>query len=148
MWSFRMRCVFSGVLYCSTTAPSEHTFPPSPEKELWGCVHQLLCSVPTDVTERTAGENNLAAHEEKRNECGFFLSLLSRCFEIHFRSGLQKLRYQKPIYFRYSLGRVEKLLSVHFHWAELDDFPSIKSCSVSVIIQCSPSHLLGVQCQC
>lgn len=121
---------------------------PHQRKSSEAVLHQLLCSVPTDVTERTAGENNLAAHEEKRNECVFFLSLLSRCFEIHFRSGLQKLRYQKPIYFRYSLGRVEKLLSVHFHWAELDDFPSIKSCSVSVIIQCSPSHLLGVQCQC
>lgn len=73
----------------------------------------------------------------------FFLSFLSYCFKINFGSDLQKLRYQKHMYFRSHLRRVGKLLSVHFHSGELCSFPDIKSLNVLITTESDPSHLLG-----
>lgn len=107
----------------------EHTFPP-PIKISEAVLYQLVCSVPTDMTERTAGENSLTVQE--KGKCFFFLffcsffSLLYHCFKINFRSDLQKLRYQKHMYFRYCLGRVRQFLFVHFHWGK--QFPQNKTC--------------------
>lgn len=72
-----------------------------------------------------------------------FLSLLSPCFKINFGSDLQKLRYQKHMYFRFHLRRAGKLLSVHFHSGEICNFPNIKSLNVLITTESGPSHLLA-----
>lgn len=125
----RMKCIFSGVLYFSTTA-AVWTYFPTPNKDLWSCV------IPAGV---------LSAHWHDRENCWWkqldcarerkvffflffcsFFSLLYHCFKINFRSDLQKLRYQKHMYFRYCLGRVRQFLFVHFHWGK--QFPQNKTC--------------------
>lgn len=113
---------FSGALYFSTTAAVWTYFPtPNRERSLKLCYTSWCAQCPLTWQRELLVKTAWLCKRKKS-----VLFLLYHCFKMNFRSDLQKLRYQKHMYFRYCLSRVRQFLFVHFHWGK--QFPQNKTC--------------------